>query len=208
MPANISVRVIGRPARGLSSDRKKALDAWQEESKNFLAALPVVLKNKNAAFRLPDDFYASFDFILNVNPRCTTSRGGYEKGRPYVSIANLTHPRLYFDDAKPSKYREYKQMAKSKTIGNCQGSFKVFCWALLAHEMAHAIQYYFRFKPKVRNSKRFNPGGFARELLKPPHGHGFQEIYRYLRMHMVNTLPGYQFWDGTDNDVDFLQQKS
>lgn len=73
-------------------------------------------------------------------------------------------------------FAEYRAVAKDQTIGTIPKADKeTVLLALVAHEVAHHIQYRY--------------GGYTRWLMnnyRKPHGHGWQAIYRILRANVVN----------------------
>lgn len=77
-----------------------------------------------------------------------------------------------------STFHEYDAFSDHPTIGTIKvNSREEALWVLVAHEVAHHIQYRYCYKVK-----RF------RETYEKPHGACFQKIYEYLRRDLVNPM--------------------
>lgn len=75
-----------------------------------------------------------------------------------------------------SRFREYDSIAKDPTIGTIRDAEpEIIYAAIVAHEVAHHVQY--RYGPGVR---------WLKNKYHKPHGKGWQEIYRILRREVVN----------------------
>lgn len=127
--------------------------------------------------------------VPNFNPtiRCdfsarrTTSLGGVKyDGTPYVSLA-LNRRMEEF-----GKFKEYSHIAKDRQIGSIEGGWHRVVSALLAHELAHALQW-----------SRYNRATLAASAVDgslwplqsadiQSHGKVWQSIYRDLRVNFVN----------------------
>ena len=113
---------------------------------------------------------------ISFNPRRRKSYGG-TKGLRFA-LNHFVNLRVYGDDG--IKYepvsedyqvtlKEYTSFADSPDIGTISGNWRLIVRVLVAHELAHWIQY-------------------TKSVTKPadvdyrkPHGVGFQEIYYFLR---------------------------
>ena len=71
---------------------------------------------------------------------------------------------------------EYALIAKDPVIGEMEcGDAETHLFGLVAHEVAHHVQY--RWGPHTR---------WLKSKYKKPHGEGFRDIYRILRSRVVN----------------------
>lgn len=115
-----------------------------------------------------------------VSMRKATSRGGFNNFEPKMHINLGGHI-----SNRENTFHEYKRFSNSNVIGSFKGSIELRLKALIAHEMAHIAQYagYLEIKGTRLNIEK--------DSLKRAHGFGFQEVYRYLREHMVNNQDGY-----------------
>lgn len=133
-------------------------------------------------------FWKKLSVKLDYHEYRTRSRGGYVKGRLFVTIAPDMNRPL---QGKLYKFAEYASYAHSKVIGTCRGEARLIFEVLLCHELAHAIQYWARSTRTPLNKPSQNTAGLTRSCLNPPHGQGFQEIYRALRLSLINNQPSY-----------------
>lgn len=119
------------------------------------------------------------------------SRGGYygSPKRPKVSFA--LRGRFDYDPVREKSapkefFHEYASIKASADIGSCAGSLEVMVATIVAHEMAHAAQHTALYSYlAVANT-------VTERQLEKTHGHGWQEIYRYLRTNWVNKMPSYE----------------
>lgn len=110
------------------------------------------------------------------------SYGGYREGSPFVSLS-LKDVR----ELGVLKFIEYKSLQKSTVIGSFRGPWPVYLAGLVAHELAHAVQFTQQYQPGMQLN------GLSEKSLLKTHGTGWQEIYRHLRQSWVNTMPGYEY---------------
>lgn len=129
-----------------------------------------------------DGFREAIKLSVTWSSARRLSYGGYRKSRPFVSLS--------LKDVKEHcvlKFIEYKSLQKSNVIGSFRGPWQVYVAGLVAHEVAHTVQFTQRYQPGIRLK------GISEESLLKTHGLGWQEIYRYLRESWVNTMPGYEY---------------
>lgn len=129
-----------------------------------------------------DGFRKAIDLSITWSSARRLSYGGYRKSRPFVSLS--------LKDVKEHcvlKFIEYKSLQKSTVIGSFRGPWPVYVAGLVAHEVAHTVQFTQRYQPGIRLK------GISEESLLKPHGLGWQEIYWHLRESWVNTMPGYEY---------------
>lgn len=76
------------------------------------------------------------------------------------------------------RHEEYARFSKDPVIGDISdASPEMTIFAIVAHEVAHHVQYI--YGPKTR---------WLKNSYQKPHGKGFQAIYRILRSRVVNHL--------------------
>lgn len=114
------------------------------------------------------------------------SRGGVYKLagkiRPGISIGMIrgTLPIDFIEYAAYNDHPEYGYYTTQSSSGHLA--------CIIAHELAHAIQYYFRKKVLTMDAARAEKyKTWARNV--KPHGKQFRTIYRVLRVKYVNNLP-------------------
>lgn len=79
---------------------------------------------------------------------------------------------------------EYSHIALDKEIGNICGDWKVYCSALISHELSHLIQFYHNnWLIKFHNLNVIDLSG---------HGDVWQYIYRKFRITRVNPMKRYK----------------
>jgi hypothetical protein len=109
--------------------------------------------------------------IIDHSPKRVTSRGGmYAKG-PGINLALNSFTRFKQPDGT-YKFNEYPSFAKDPVIGSVIGSFDKCTKALVVHEIAHAVQFYYVKINDIKNDK--------------PHGALFKRFYADLRKEFVN----------------------
>tara|TARA_B100000508_G_scaffold130224_1_gene117337 strand:- start:152444 stop:152986 length:543 start_codon:yes stop_codon:yes gene_type:complete len=154
----------------------------------FVGLAKKATRKASAPFKLSADFWKRLIVTLDFNDHRTASRGGYRNGVAWINLALDKYPRK-----DGYRFKEYSTLATSQSMGSCQGSLRVYLFALCAHELAHAMQYYARSNPQKLADKKVNKAGISRLQLKPPHGDGFKEIYRFLRIELVNKIDGFEW---------------
>jgi hypothetical protein len=143
----------------------------------MIAALSIELKRDNVS--------VNRRYLSNL--RYVTSYGGcHRSGKMYVSIVLIT-PMHALRNNHLIDYLEYAHIKSDKDIGDLKAvSWKKYCAALMAHELAHAFQYKYRstvsnaFGARYSNTAYYSHDGFT-------HGNEWQSIYRFLRVNFVNN---------------------
>lgn len=124
------------------------------------------------------------------------SNAGLRNNTPWLSLALWNRVGRHIDNgdsaflhgASEQVFDEYAHIRQSKTIGSCRGSWRVIVAAVVAHEVAHVAQDAGAY---ASTGGAVNLKKLTRKDLLVPHGLGWQEIYRYLRVNWVNKLDGY-----------------
>ena len=120
----------------------------------------------NTVFRSPIKIQQARDnLLIKIRHSGLRARGG----KQHISI----------DTSIFSSIVEYSSFAHDPVIGSmrCKSREKALA-AVVAHELAHHVQY--RYGPYTR---------WLKSNYKKPHGEGFQAIYRILRSRIVNPIP-------------------
>jgi hypothetical protein len=154
----------------------------------FLINAKLVTCDKSFPMRTTALFWKNLFVKLDYHEYRTKSRGGYRNSRAFITIAPDINRAL---SSKAYKFKEYSSFANSKVIGSCQGSPQLVFETLLCHELAHAIQFWARATRVSLSKPNLNTAGLTQSSLNPPHGQGFQEIYRALRLALINNQPSY-----------------
>jgi len=126
----------------------------------------------NTVFRSPIKIQAARkNLLVTIRSSFVRSRGGRDE-----IIIDVADGRAA---ASFRKVHEYKAFSKDPVIGSfsTRSKEKGIAW-IVAHEMAHHIQY--RYGPWTR---------WLKKNYRKPHGEGFQAIYRILRSRIVNKIP-------------------
>ena len=120
------------------------------------------------------------------NLRYQASHGGSDCGNMYVSIV-LISPMHALKNNYSIDYPEYEHIKNDTDIGQMKAvSWKKYCAALMAHEIAHAFQFRCAatvnkaFGARYSNPSYKSGDGFT-------HGNEWQSIYRFLRVNFVNN---------------------
>lgn len=117
---------------------------------------------------------------LDLSPNRNVSRGGIRKsGEAFISMALHKYTESA-ETRKPYFYEEYASFHRSATIGGFTGHWAKAVSAMVAHELAHAIQYYYKDDPRLRQIL----GITAR--YDSIHGEYFRQLYRIFREQFVN----------------------
>lgn len=109
---------------------------------------------------------------ISFHPRRVKSLGGVN------GLSFALHPFIRDELSllqEKATLHEYASFADDPDIGTISGNWRIVIKALVAHEMAHWAQY----------SRDVTKKGWAIDYRKP-HGVGFQEIYRFLRLKAVD----------------------
>jgi len=142
----------------------------------MIAALAVELGEKDLVVRRR--------YLSNL--RYQASTGGSVREKMYVSVV-LISPMHALKNNYLIDYPEYDHIKNDTDIGEIKAvSWKKYCAALMAHEIAHAFQFRYASTVKKAFGARYsNPSyksgdGFT-------HGNEWQSIYRFLRVNFVNN---------------------
>ena len=119
-----------------------------------------------------NSWYRNQPYILRITD--TEHSGATYAGADVIRI-NLNFWQLR---SESSTMTEYKAFAKNKVYGNREVScVEDKLWLIVSHEVAHHVQYKF-----ARYRKSF------KKPCAKGHGDGFQTIYRWLRLNVVNPI--------------------
>lgn len=127
---------------------------------------------------------------LSTSDRRTRSWGGirrasiFDEPSGYVSI----QLRRYDERVRGpiSTYRDYRQIANLKTIGDFEGPSFLCTTATIAHEMAHAVDHYCRIKGRELEFMPAHAGSFVAGAEFKGHSKTWMYIYHVLREKYVN----------------------
>jgi hypothetical protein len=133
-------------------------------------------------FKIPD-----FDPLMTISfhPSHYIPHGGHNQREPILFIPVYRLLKIVNRKGKTRKFIEYDQFKDDPDIGE----LKKACWkqwiaCTIAHELAHAIQYYAITHPRI-----------CADLLKKysysqaeEHGAMWQDIYRGFRIRYVNNF--------------------
>jgi hypothetical protein len=120
------------------------------------------------------NMYSDFklDTKLDWARNRTSSRGGIYKNGPGINIAMYSTAMLYHDPKHVYRFYEYPSYDSDKTIGGFYARDTTLkLEAVIAHEVAHAIQF-FEYKKLSTRCK--------------PHGPKFKQHYKLLRQLFIN----------------------
>ena len=120
-----------------------------------------------------------FDTKFNV------SYGGVRRRRMYVSLV-LVSPTALKGTGDTRTYPEYDHIANDPVIGSIESAdWRKYTAALLAHEVAHAIQYGSQESVTSHYSGKYTSSYVSKDGFC--HGPLWQSIYRFLRENFVNN---------------------
>jgi len=160
-----AAKPLGDDSQG--SAKRAEVESWisaaVEEATNLLARAQSPVRYKKEILR---------NKRVRIRWSGKISRGG-KRG---ISIAPLP-------EIMSTNFIEYDRIKKLKDIGSFEGNLQTRIFALIAHEMAHVAQYSYEEAINLE---------IVPSALKQPHGLGWQEIYRYLRVNMVNHRSDYR----------------
>lgn len=124
---------------------------------------------------------------LDYSPNRRSSRGGIRNGKAMMSLALNCF--VTWSDDRLKFFNEYRSFANDPQIGSMNfDDWKGSLRCLVAHEFAHVIQFAFWSAKDEDNNYRLS--NKERSIMRPPHGHGFRNIYRILRTRVINGLYG------------------
>jgi len=150
------------------------------------------LKRPESPVSITDAFCEQFKLKYHWRQVRMEGFGGFGKV-PYIRISLA---RFYFADVFNIRHRfdEYKSLRALPDIGSFVANSETYLLAVVAHEIAHAVQ--FTVKVKHRDKQRYHHFVDVKDIpvdiLYRPHGKGWQRIYRYLRQQLVNNKPDYR----------------
>lgn len=158
----------------------------EEEAKLMVAHACEILRSKDS----PVKAYAAFGKQLVLKMDWSHSRarsnGGIAHNKPWVSLA--LHDLSDFKDTYT--FLEYGRIRESPLIGSLHGGWRNYLAALIAHEVAHAAQHSVKLSSS-KGKKLIQLKEYTASDMAKPHGLGWQDIYRYLRVSWVNKLDGH-----------------
>ena len=150
----------------------------QEIVKQMNDAIWVLTEYAKKTFGLPDDFKITVKHTFAVGVQ--VSRGGLHRvNGVVVPYAKFALNRFQYP---VTGMEEYARFANDPVIGSVKtGCWKSYLRVLVAHEVAHVVQWYLAYFMSHHELIRW----FGRER-----GHGglFQDIYRTLRLFVNPTL--------------------
>lgn len=125
--------------------------------------------------------YNALDFAVKIRCDYSTNRkcswGGIRRGKNFISLAlNKYSLASHYND--PMTFNEYPSFASDPIIGTISGNWQKALAALIAHEMAHAVELG-SIKQNAVSAHGLNVRG--------KHGPLWKEIYRKLRINFVNN---------------------
>ncbi|MDK9789893.1 hypothetical protein [Vibrio sp. D431a] len=150
----------------------------------------LVCEYVRASFKLFPDLPSSLAGLREVKyttaPSITRSSGGISGGNPYMKFA-LSRIMIELDDQGTDLiFHEYDSFKDDDVIGSIGGSIEVYLSALVAHELAHAIQYTLWIN-NMFDQPTWN--GLKTIDMTEGHGEGWRYIYGVLRKTITNRLP-------------------
>ncbi|ELP5902845.1 hypothetical protein QTV49_004893 [Vibrio vulnificus] len=120
---------------------------------------------------------------FSSSPNVRRSRGGRKNNKPYLKFALINILQTRSDT---TTFNEYDSISRRSDIGSFTGSADKYIAGLVAHELAHLIQYEVNYWMKKGVIKSWS-GMRSKEIAKP-HGEGWRYIYSVLRKHAVNNM--------------------
>jgi hypothetical protein len=139
-----------------------------------------VVRKSEYIDRLPKNWKPAVK--ISWNPDRRHSRGGAGGDGLYAdgAISLALHSLVPADGKGGSELKEYASIARRTDIGTfASPDWRAAVRALVAHEVAHAVQRTIRVHARRR-------GMWAAQELDKPHGVGWQRIYSLLRTSCVN----------------------
>jgi len=119
---------------------------------------------------------------IDMSPKRRGSWGGIRKFQPYISLALHKYIEPLEKNTQNHFFEEYASFANSPTIGSLTGNWAKCISAIVAHELAHAVQWYFKdnVHPNIRSALRVTAE------VETGHGEFFRQLYRAFREQFVN----------------------
>lgn len=114
--------------------------------------------------------------IVRYSDRYRKSWGGVKHGKPYISL--VVSP--YINCRSHQHFNEYAHIKNDAEIGEFWGSWRKVIGALIAHELAHCVEYMNKLL-YTKSAALSNETGFGN------HGAVWQKIYRDLRGNFINS---------------------
>ena len=168
-----------------TEDMRTTMYSAQACQRDAEATVRAMTKFIREEFNVPDfAVNARYDF----SSRRTRSRGGIKRApggkiMGYVSIQMNRYWRR--DPFEAVEYTEYSQIARHPTIGSRRMTARLAQDATIAHELAHAVEWYFQYGCGLEKLKV--AGDFAGGIQFRHHGRRWQYIYHVLREQFVNN---------------------
>ncbi len=121
---------------------------------------------------------------FNWDPRLRRSQGGlYPWGYGMEIAGRMCFPADAAPVEAPHVFMEYSWIAARPDIGAFRGGWRAHVAATVAHEAAHAIQYWL-LQETFPNQR----GGFAALDFETSHGPGWQAVYAVMRPPVLHNL--------------------
>lgn len=122
---------------------------------------------------------------LDFSQRRTTSWGGIKKGSPFINLVLKRYVAYTSPECSDMKmsFDEYSNFNTDPVIGSISGTWQTCLTALIAHEVAHAVQYFSRLDSSIKLPFT------VKKDSKEEKGHGvlWKAIYSDLRIQFVNA---------------------
>ena len=122
-----------------------------------------------------DNIYSDFTCTnkLDWDYKRRTSRGGIYKNGPGINIAMSSAALINHDSSKVYRFYEYPSYDSDKVIGGFYATdYLLKLQAIVAHEVAHAVQFFEYKKLNIRCK---------------PHGYVFKKYYSLFRTKFINN---------------------
>lgn len=138
------------------------------------------LRRKEHELGLPSDFKVGKKGLVVSKAKAFRTCGGYSG----IKVSSRRYPLVYpVTSSRVVEDREYKAFNGDPVIGGVKFDAvehpDMLFRLVTAHEMAHYVQYYIKYKTK-RTSLT------SKIDWSKPHGKGFQKVYRLLRTEFIN----------------------
>ena len=167
---------------------KLSLKSKKKQIRDYaeLVAKQMLLWAKNR-YKL-DEKILNLTLIVSFKPNRIYSYGGWHKTKkgckPYLNLALDSCIRY-----KPDMIQEYDWYKNDPVIGQRYATtWKYYVRMLVAHEVAHTIQYAHYYLTDSEQKDRLRTRFGRSKLSDEGHGEDFQKIYRILRRKYVNRI--------------------
>jgi hypothetical protein len=121
---------------------------------------------------------------ISFAPNRKLSRGGTKMGEPFISLVCKRHLESA-ENNTPLTFYEYAHIKNDPVIGEVKNvSWQIALGALIAHEVAHSIQYYTDTKQSAKEV--FGIQDVVKDKMLLNHNWLWQQIYADLRTEFVN----------------------